>query len=855
MVQLRLKRIIAFILSVCFMMQCTFPVAGTQNNSSEEDIKGTINILTGYASSKTSWPAILHRMKDGSGLIMLKAEDIATITEYDFATADDHILFANGSYEVLIDIEDLTAEVILNLGTERKFTLYDGKFGISDVVEWENKDGTTDIYLPVEEIFYLLNVSWVPENDYVATTTPSDTLFTIIGDYQEMLDELPSYGAIVGETPAEIWSNAFKYTTLALLDEIDFRLLCSDIVIEDKITEALLEFNTPAGQCLEENECQLLGAYIEDYYTPLDETIKLVDNYMKLGEKLGGDFNEETKNILQLFTGVEFSDLKLNVGELTELVSIVLDGIKIYEVVTRHNDWSNGYINQLNYLSKINSNSDIADDVKDAAKTLYNEHASEYTTILREELPWGVKKFVDAYLVVKKSKFLLVKLAYEITLYTAKEVSPHFEEALHTGDYAFKAKNDYNIATLVSHEYYKEIENLLKNDITMEDLSRVRTVGSLMTNASAHSWKNLYYLQRNEDEDTTEALNSTQYNCVYTTRFNESEIYDSRLILDNNYSNLYTMTMDEYYDGNFPEEGTVRVKIPEEYVHIDVYYRFIRDELLPELGYANLETTYKTVNAEDTYNNSTLYLWDKRKGLVGADITDLNSDGVDDLLVYYYSYNEALCVDLYTISDDEEIILINTIDIGSAGIDVNYSYNQIGLMNINDQIFIYAEDVCNAYFADGRCITHTWYGYDGDELRPYWRITQTDGGTCDMAYSLLTYSNSSNYTKQVLWADSGYMRLNPGITPLTTGTIGEGIEKGFSLIGLGYSEKEYRSNAEFSAYISYDSELFPSYWNTNYVKKSIAYLCQGSGNYSPRYMEISLTDETDLQKHIEELED
>ncbi|MDO5350385.1 MAG: hypothetical protein Q4E86_10620, partial [Lachnospiraceae bacterium] len=94
------------------------------------------------------------------------------------------------------------------------------------------------------------------------------------------------------------------------------------------------------------------------------------------------------------------------------------------------------------------------------------------------------------------------------------------------------------------------------------------------------------------------------------------------------------------------------------------YYKFIRDELLPDMGYANLAAASRTVTPNQSWSSA--LGWDIRKGLLGADIADLDKDGTDDLLVYFFDASavsdvySAIYASLYTISEDNEIILVNT---------------------------------------------------------------------------------------------------------------------------------------------------------------------------------------------------
>lgn len=287
------------------------------------------------------------------------------------------------------------------------------------------------------------------------------------------------------------------------------------------------------------------------------------------------------------------------------------------------------------------------------------------------------------------------------------------------------------------------------------------------------------------------------------------------------------------------------------------YYRFIRDELLPDMGYASLETASRNVTPEQAYTSA--LGWDVRKGLLGADIADLDGDGIQDLLVYYFDQNNvsgsysALYASLYTTSEQNEIYLVNTVLLSDFLNALCYHTIQTGLMEVGGKICLYAEQNSTAYFANGHELMYSWYCYDGAELRSLWQIGKTDGGTTDIAYSLLTYSDADQYNKQVLWADSLYRQGNPDKIPLTDGQVGQALETGFSLIGLSAPARVFCENAGYSVYS--EKETFPSYWPSDSLKQSVQYQSAGSGSYQSRNMQVSVADLTDLKEHIAELDE
>lgn len=284
------------------------------------------------------------------------------------------------------------------------------------------------------------------------------------------------------------------------------------------------------------------------------------------------------------------------------------------------------------------------------------------------------------------------------------------------------------------------------------------------------------------------------------------------------------------------------------------YYRFIRDELLPQMGYASTESASQVLTNETA---SQYFGWDKRSGLLSANIADFNGDGTEDLVVCYFQESPdpyssgrtapSVYASLYS-KNEREIYLINTIALSDPLFATGFHLLQAGVMWIEGRPYLYVETNSDAYFADGGSFDYTWYGYDGRELRPYWMVGKTDGGTSDIADSLLTYSDAQNYTKKVLWADRGYLS-HSGETAWAGSDWAnrlEGTKAGFSMIGL-------PEPAIGTDYDGYDGEQYPTYWRENYLEKTFRYRCAGTGNYTRRDMQVIVSDESRLKEHIEAL--
>lgn len=124
------------------------------------------------------------------------------------------------------------------------------------------------------------------------------------------------------------------------------------------------------------------------------------------------------------------------------------------------------------------------------------------------------------------------------------------------------------------------------------------------------------------------------------------------------------------------------------------------------------------------------------------------------------------------------------------------------------------------------------------------------GGSSGIADSLLTYSDAQNHTKQVLWADSEYLRYNGGAALAGSNWANrmDGIKTGFSLLGL----PEPAIGTDYDGYGDGGGQ-YPTYWRENYLEKTFRYRCAGTGSYMRRDMQVIVSDESRLKEHIEAL--
>ena len=275
------------------------------------------------------------------------------------------------------------------------------------------------------------------------------------------------------------------------------------------------------------------------------------------------------------------------------------------------------------------------------------------------------------------------------------------------------------------------------------------------------------------------------------------------------------------------------------------YDDFLTQVLVPAYGYSPVGTTTNHVSSFDMIN------WDSRGGIVTISQQDFNGDGVNDCLVYRISGNsdsggqnmEQFWLDLYTHDSAGVINLVNSVQLSSDN-DIDFHVIRAGLMSKQGQVFIYTESIVNSYLATGGSYGVTWYGYDGNSLRPYYFVGKTRGGSDMITYSYNEYTDAENYKESFLFGDPAAAPELQQLYP--NGTLADAIRGGFQLMGLPEATMETFENAEMQMDPA-SPNGFLTYFNSQFVKKVFEYNANGvRQGYTDLDMNITLTDYTGL---------
>lgn len=164
--------------------------------------------------------------------------------------AENTYELARDRYRVCDDMSRKEARIYLDL-TE---TGYAEPYGRAFPLEYTGPGGDgrreADV-LPLEQMFYLLNVQWVCRENCVYTFAPKETLWNVVGEFQEMVGNLPTRADVLGSSAGDYWGNSFMYSMLAFGDEVDPLTLVPYFGEKywdgKKTEEALLALSAPAA--------------------------------------------------------------------------------------------------------------------------------------------------------------------------------------------------------------------------------------------------------------------------------------------------------------------------------------------------------------------------------------------------------------------------------------------------------------------------------------------------------------------------------------------------------------------------------------------------------------------------------
>ena len=269
-------------------------------------------------------------------------------------------------------------------------------------------------------------------------------------------------------------------------------------------------------------------------------------------------------------------------------------------------------------------------------------------------------------------------------------------------------------------------------------------------------------------------------------------------------------------------------------------------------AFADTSTVTSVVHSVDDMG------WHSRNGILGADILDMDGDGKDDLVLYrlvssqFPLPHEDVYLSVYSRRDGKingflEGCAYNSDMAPLTG--VSYDSIRIGVVTLIGGPYIWTEYAHVSHYANGSTFTAGFQGidenYGGVFLRPYWEIGKTDGRESSPAYSLRSYGELSDEPDSdvILWTERG-----EGPCADEAEAVGEGYKRiGMPLPPAGDSDPTTETDSMGDQF----RDQFPTYWNTEFLKKSLRITESGTGPNDNREMTATIDDYTGLEENIQ----
>lgn len=263
------------------------------------------------------------------------------------------------------------------------------------------------------------------------------------------------------------------------------------------------------------------------------------------------------------------------------------------------------------------------------------------------------------------------------------------------------------------------------------------------------------------------------------------------------------------------------------------YDKYVSDVLIPKYGSANTEDLTRVITTDDIFGNNSVQGWNKRSGILGYNVADMDNDKEDEMIVFYFDGNEemnALKMEYYTTDKAGNINLVSS-DTLNTDYGYNIDYCAGGIADVNGQKYLYVETYLNACFSNGSEFDYLFYTCDDNgNLTCKYKISKTDGGSMSIAYSLLTLKDNGEYDKYVLWADEVFAQGNNVDIYSVGGDISSAIMHGFEIIG--FSDTNELTQTLFDS-LGYNIKSagypftygYPSYYNNSILEELFYVIC------------------------------
>ena len=192
-----------------------------------------------------------------------------------------------------------------------------------------------------------------------------------------------------------------------------------------------------------------------------------------------------------------------------------------------------------------------------------------------------------------------------------------------------------------------------------------------------------------------------------------------------------------------------------------IYKDFYDSVILPE-G----RVSEKRIETVLSINNMDGNDWYSRSGVIGADFADLDSDGTEEMVVYYcypgHSYNypdmlvDHIYAEVYSLRGNNEVVLLDTVDLDEVSCSMA-EVGKAGIMKLDGKNYIYQHIYKYGIMADGWRGYYTLFTLDNGAVRKAYMLGNPYEGSSDMIFCVQKYSDENSYTS-TCYAAEAYFR-------------------------------------------------------------------------------------------------
>lgn len=557
---MRRKRIWGMILAVCMLVQPISVLA------EEKEQNGYLNIREYATGEKTQ---IYVKAEDK--IIYAQPQEIAQVCGAVVEEKAYGVDLNRNGYMVRINVEEGMATLENEIGPISRQTF---------PLECKVKDD--EIYLPLEKTMYLLNAGWQMDEETVVVDAPKETLWNLLNDFPKLAKMRPLAEDLYGN---HVYEKSFKYVLLALGDEIDYRIILSVIgerMIEKQQCEKVLyDLGKDDSKYLEGKD---------DIFADMETLLKIFKDGYGMLEGLG-KMPEDLSGILKYMekrNGIPFTKWDVIPEEwLTKLIKsqgsvsqtatdldIALRLYTVIEAVHRLENWQEIYCDQLKSLadsdiSYVKREGERAEMLQDSAKRLY-ENSSDSEKELWHQI---ILQVMDVFASELFKKVPVAGKALEVygMIVPVASAIPEISKQFDLGSDAYDADVLLDIGAMSLHNCSYVLNHVVNQQaITIEQLKEARANYMLMIRTYFHTWDRIGKVREAEgNPPSADEIDVTKWDTVQLEmmnlqelitksyeliiRMNESARYDSALLLNTEYTNLYNEKI---------EDGIVRQKIP-----------------------------------------------------------------------------------------------------------------------------------------------------------------------------------------------------------------------------------------------------------------------------------------------------